>query len=390
MKPRVLMVSSPIHPVPPNRGAAVEWWMWQVCRRLVDLEPHIVSIWAPGYAEHEQVEGVTLHRVRIGRVYRRLFQKLTRLDPWGYAARTAQYIRRIDARCVHVHNDPDLFLRLRARAAGPQREFVLHLHNERSNLEGLETARMIVVSDYLRDWYRARLPKAEIMVLTNGVDMAQFGNVPAPSAPLPNIDAQVRRLVLYAGRISPEKGPLRLVQAMGKVIAVAPDVGLVLAGEFARGDFRSERMLYGEAVKSAFNELPVGHAANLGVLPPERMHEVFAHAALVVMPSQFNEPLGMVALEAMAAGVPVLAAHNGGLREIIDAERTGFFLTDTPSDMAARILDVLDLDDATRTRVVAAARAYVAAHHDWPIVAAALTKIYRRVCPTAVLESPPA
>ena len=41
---KIVMVAAPVHPVPPRKGAAVEWWMYQTCRRLGDIEPHIVSI----------------------------------------------------------------------------------------------------------------------------------------------------------------------------------------------------------------------------------------------------------------------------------------------------------------------------------------------------------
>ena len=57
------------------------------------------------------------------------------------------------------------------------------------------------------------------------------------------------------------------------------------------------------------------------------MHEYYQTADLAVVPSEFEEPFGMVAIEAMAAGAPVLATRKGGLPEIVHEGVTGFRLT---------------------------------------------------------------
>ena len=64
---KIAMVAAPVHAVPPRKGAAVEWWMYQTCRHLGDVEPHIVCIAAEGYADEEQRDGIAFHRIRIGR-----------------------------------------------------------------------------------------------------------------------------------------------------------------------------------------------------------------------------------------------------------------------------------------------------------------------------------
>ncbi|MBI5329656.1 MAG: glycosyltransferase [Betaproteobacteria bacterium] len=383
MKRTVVMVAAPIHPIPPRLGAAVEWWMWQVSRRFTRHHAHIVCTWAPGYAREEALEGVRFHRLHLSHLYKRLFQKLTRLDPWGYAARAAARIEAVDADLVHVHNDPELFRRLRAASRNPARRYLLHLHNERDNLQGLEQADLIAVSEYLAGWYRERLPAARIRVVTNGVDLEQFSHAPlrheARLRLLPGLAASQRRVVLFAGRVSPEKGALPLVRALARVMAARDDVAFVLAGEFSQGGAQNRRVRYGEEVRAALAALPAGRALCLGSVSPDRIHEVYACADLVVMPSEFNEPLGMVALEAMAAGAPLLAARRGGLREIVQENRTGFFIPEGGDDaLASRILSLLD-PCPEREAVVAAARAYVAERHGWQTVAVQLEQLYADV-----------
>ena len=82
--------------------------MYQVCRRLAGFEPHIVCIAADDYPDEEQRDGIFFHRIRMGRLYKRLFQKITRIDPWSYAGRAAALIDRIKPDIVHVHNAPRL------------------------------------------------------------------------------------------------------------------------------------------------------------------------------------------------------------------------------------------------------------------------------------------
>ena len=112
-RPRIAMINAPIHPIPPMKGAAVEWWMYQVSRRLQTMEPHLLCLAAPGQALEEVSDGIHFHRARIGRAYRRLFQKITRLDPWSYAHRMARRIDRLQPAILHVHNAPALMPRLR-------------------------------------------------------------------------------------------------------------------------------------------------------------------------------------------------------------------------------------------------------------------------------------
>ena len=170
---KIVMVAAAVHPVPPRKGAAVEWWMYQVCRRLAGFEPHIVSIAAEGYADEERRDGIAFHRIRTGRLYRRVFQKILGVDPYSYARRVARRLDVIRPDIVHVHNAPALFAELARRYRGPAR-WILHMHNEMP-LERLPPgAVLFTVSRYLKEWYGVRLPGADIRIITNGVDTEVF------------------------------------------------------------------------------------------------------------------------------------------------------------------------------------------------------------------------
>jgi UDP-glucose:(glucosyl)LPS alpha-1,2-glucosyltransferase len=129
------------------------------------------------------------------------------------------------------------------------------------------------------------------------------------------------------------------------------------------------------------------HALVLGSVTPERMHEIYAQADLVIVPSQFEEPFGMVALEALAAGRPVLAFRRGGLPEFIADGQNGFLMkgTDDPARLAERI-DALLGDPASLARVAAAARESVAEKYDWSVVARAVEAAYADVLASRTAE----
>lgn len=376
---KIAMVAAPVHPVPPRKGAAVEWWMYQSCRRLAGVEPHIVCIAAEGYPETETRDGIAFHRIHIGRLYRRLFQKILGIDPYSYARRVARRLDATGTDVVHVHNAPALFAQLATLYRKPAR-FILHMHNEMPVEHLPPGAVLFTVSRYLKEWYAARLPGADIRVVTNGVDADIFR--PLPPGEIAGLRARLklptdRKTILYAGRISPEKGPLDLVRAFGELRKIRHDALLVLVGEVRTGADR--RGNYGRQLLAACEALG-GDCYHAGTVDPTRMHEYYQVADLAVVPSEFEEPFGMVAIEAMSAGAPVLATRKGGLPEIVRDGVTGFLL-DNAKDAAsfARRLDEL-LNDPARLDVVRkAARDYVVQYHDWRVVAAQLEAAYREL-----------
>lgn len=373
------MVAAPVHPVPPRKGAAVEWWMYQTCRQLRDVEPHIVSIAAADYPDEERRDGTVFHRVRIGRLYRRLFQKILGLDPCSYARRVARRLEIIRPDIVHVHNAPALFAELVRYYRAPTR-FILHMHNEMAVVELPSGTVLFTVSRYLKDWYTARVPSTDIRIITNGVDTDTFR--PLSPTEVAGLRTRLklpvsRKIILYAGRISPEKGPLDLVHAFSELRKIRGDVLLVLVGEIRTGADR--RGDYGRQLLAASEALGAD-CYHAGTVDPTHMHEYYQAADLAVVPSAFEEPFGMVAIEAMAAGAPVLVTRKGGLPEIVQDGVTGFMLADAKNPIAfAQRLDEL-LNDTVRLATVRKnARDYVVQHHDWHVVSAQLEATYREL-----------
>jgi glycosyltransferase involved in cell wall biosynthesis len=180
----------------------------------------------------------------------------------------------------------------------------------------LRRARLVICASTELAGAARDLGAREVRVIPSGVDVPE--TVGEPDDP-PH--------VLYAGRLSPEKGVLELVEA-------ARGLPLVVAGD---GPLR-------ERVPGA-----------LGFVPHDRLLGLYERAAVVACPS-YREGFGVVCAEAMAHGRPVVASAVGGLRNLVVDGETGLLVR--PGDVAAlrAALERLLADDELRSRMGAAAR----------------------------------
>jgi glycosyltransferase involved in cell wall biosynthesis len=153
-------------------------------------------------------------------------------------------------------------------------------------------------------------------------------------------------VVAFAGRITPEKGLDVAIRALARLRATHP-VELRIAGPVEHGDHWARcRRLAGEAM-AANPHLDVRY---LGHLPYPAVDALFAAADVVLVPSQWPEPFGAVALEAMSAGAAVVASRVGGLGTCITDDDTGTLVPpgDTTAWVAAIDRLLADPDAAAR------------------------------------------
>jgi phosphatidylinositol alpha-mannosyltransferase len=139
--------------------------------------------------------------------------------------------------------------------------------------------------------------------------------------------------VLFVGRLEPRKGALLLVEAFGTVLRHEPRARLVICGD---GEQRA-------AAGALVAKLDIAHAVTFtGALPDPARLALYARADLFCAPSPFGESYGLVLAEAMAAGLPVVAAANAGYRTVLTG--TGAAGLVEPGDvakLAERLIHVL-------------------------------------------------
>jgi glycosyltransferase involved in cell wall biosynthesis len=203
-----------------------------------------------------------------------------------------------------------------------------------------------------------------------GISRAQLASAPDQLGPIPAIpnplDVSVWPLqerkgnyLLWIGRMTPEKGPQRAIAA-----ARAAGVPLVLAGVIQPG----QQAFFDREIAPALDGERVRF---VGEVSGATKRSLFAHARALLMPIRWEEPFGMVMVEALACGTPVIAFAEGAARELVVDGRTGFLVADERAMAAA--VDRLDEIDAR------ACRAWVIANCDVDTVAAAYERMYRAV-----------
>lgn len=170
--------------------------------------------------------------------------------------------------------------------------------------------RVIAVSGALKGeiQWMYNLPDHKVQVVYNGVDARRFNGWLDPGT----IKARyaigcMDQTVLFVGRLSVQKGPDLLIEAMPHLLRHHPRAKFIIAGE---GHMRGE-------LERRAHELGVNHAIRwLGRLGPAEHSELLRACDVVCVPSR-NEPFGIVVLEGWAAGKPVVASEVGGPGEII-------------------------------------------------------------------------
>ena len=203
---------------------------------------------------------------------------------------------------------------------------LFHMHNdvdedgkspELCRVVGSTAKGIFTVSDYLKKRICEVSPNNRTTVLYNCVDSRLF----APSAQMrENVRASIgfsqkEMVFFYSGRLHETKGVKELVSAFCGLCERYDNVRLLVAG----GSWDEKIQQNDYAMEIAELSRRVGDKIRFtGFVSPDRMPEFYAAADVMVIPSRWEEPLGVVALEGMAMGLPVIATKSGGLVECLD------------------------------------------------------------------------
>jgi D-inositol-3-phosphate glycosyltransferase len=211
---------------------------------------------------------------------------------------------------------------------------------------------------------------ARIAVIPCGVDTNLFlpGDQAAARAAL-GLDDQPQ--LLYVGRLAPIKGLETLLDAMARLRAAGTRVHLSIVG----GDADEPLNGHEGELRARLARLDLGSAVTfVGAQPQERLRAWYVAADTTVLPSHY-ESFGMVAMEAMACGIPVVASRVGGLQTTVRDGVTGLLVPDHDPAALASALDGLLGDPDLRFRLGREGVQW-AARHRWPCIAEAVCREY--------------
>jgi glycogen synthase len=192
---------------------------------------------------------------------------------------------------------------------------------------------------FISDWTRIRAEQGSHLrmkiasVVYNGIDTRDFPITPRD-------DREWRWRLLYAGRIEERKGVHIAVDALARLPA---ETTLIIDG---RGD-----PSYRERLEAIARGIGVQHQIQFQDTPRSKLRHQYADADAVVFPVVWDEPFGLVPVEAMACGTPVLATSTGGSREFLVEDANCIKVDPSDADSLARGIIRLSEDQALRNRL---------------------------------------
>jgi len=235
-----------------------------------------------------------------------------------------------------------------------------------------ESWRVICCSGFMAEEVKRvhATPAGKLRVIPNGIEAARLRISPREKENLAEFRgrwaAPEEKIVLFVGRMVREKGAHILIEAMPRVLSAWSKAKFVIVGGGWTGHLASRAAALGVRNRML---LP-------GFVSEEDLRRLYGVADAAVFPSLY-EPFGIVALEAMAAGVPVVTSDIGGFREVVRPGETGIHTwANNPDSLAWGILEVLRNPEEAALRARRAMKE-VKARFAWDKVADQALAVYR-------------
>ena len=353
----------------------------------VGHEVHVVTPEMPGSPLEDNDQGVFIHRVRIESPTPSFHSWVLMMNHY-LAKRVGRLINEIgNFDIVHVHDWLVLPSGSETKAFGNS-TMVSTLHSlEYKRSGGVNTPESKMV-DSLEWWITFEsaliivcsmsmkndtitgfgVPEDKIWIIPIGVDAEKFRKChPDRESVRAKYGAyHGEKLILFVGRLTQQKGCEYLIQAIPQ-ISKQFNTKLVVVGD---GSYREEL----ESIAKASD----GHKIRFtGFLPDNDLTELFLCADVLVIPSIY-EPFGVVALEAMAAGLPIVASNVDGLGEIVVHERNGILVYPKDTSSIAWGISRIFSDSTNTQRLIENANNDIRTRFSWDAVAGLTLDLYRK------------
>jgi D-inositol-3-phosphate glycosyltransferase len=218
----------------------------------------------------------------------------------------------------------------------------------------------------------------KIRVIPCGVDLNLFRPI-SPSKARKSLGLSKRKFVLFVGRIDAIKGIDLLIRAIHCLVEKSclgkHDVGLIIVGGDKDADPRIETLEMQRLRRMVARRGLEEKVAFWGAQRQDLLPLFYSAAEAIILPSRY-ESFGMVALEAMGCGMPVIASRVGGLQFTVEDGRTGFLFPEGDwRELAERIREVILLPNLKKKLGQAALRR--AGKFSWPKIAREILSVYR-------------
>jgi glycosyltransferase involved in cell wall biosynthesis len=216
--------------------------------------------------------------------------------------------------------------------------------------------RFICVSRFMTEKMQSLRPAhaKKFIHINNFIDLSQY-----------EFTLEKHDYYLYFGRISREKGIFTMLETFRSF----PEIRLIIVGEGAILD----------AARTFVKEHEIRNVEFLGYISGKPLIEIISKAKFVIVPSEWYETFGLVAIESMAAGTPVIASSIGAIPEIIESGKTGFlFESRNPVSMSEAIKRSQCISENEYKSMAFAARQCVENNYDTEKYYASLMNVYQQ------------
>jgi spore coat protein SA len=375
---KILMICTEKLPVPPVLGGAIQTY---IAGSLPYLSKHheitVLGISDASLPDKETQNGI--HYVRIpGKVFE------------IYREGVVKFVKKHQFDLIHVFNRPRLVMPIRNVA--PLSKITLSMHNDMFGSEKIDsdeannvikTVSMIVtISNYVGNVIRSLYPEAasKIRTIYSGVDTDRF--LPGSYSKMQKIRYEIRKkhrlenktVLLFAGRLSENKGVDRLVRALPQLSKKFKNLALVIVG--SKWFSQNEMTSYIAYVKALAEKQQVPVVAT-GFVHPDEIQNWFAAADLFVCTSIWQEPLARVHYEAMAAGLPIVTTARGGNPEVIIPGENGLIVEnpEDPNGFVDNITEILS-DRSLMKKMGKKGRELAVSNFEWNRVANDILEVW--------------
>jgi len=392
---RVALVSSGLIPLPPVKGGAVEEYVYQLTRHLRRLNVDAIAIdarWGGNSVEIEDVNGAEVVRIPVKPPIIGFKKNIVQELLFGKAV--VKYIKNQDFDIVHANTAWTGFI-LALHRSNKMGRFVYTCHNPfwpEDRVHWGEKIVRIIEGNTMRSsdaiialnktMYRAIVDKAgvennKVVIIPNGVDTDFFKPGLKGDEVLEKYGLEELKYVLFVGRVSPEKGVHILLKAFKHVIGQASrNIKLVVMGPLSSSFTSSDVSLYAKTLMNYAERVLPGKVVFTGPVDRGVLRILYSNAYCLVL-SSLVEAFGMVIIEAMASGVPVIGSTAGGIPDIVvDGVNGLLFRRGDWRDLAGKLSMLLN-DENLRDRLAVNARRFAEERYSWRSVALKLRDCYR-------------
>ncbi len=227
-------------------------------------------------------------------------------------------------------------------------------------------ARIVPNSNWTKEWMRRVFGdefSKKTRVIPGGIDFSLFPEKMDTSDIDKKYDLKGKKLVLFSGKLTKYKGVKYLIQAARKIDAL---VGIVGDGP--------ER----ENLERLVKDLKLSNVKFFGHISDSSLIKLYYRADVCVVPSVWDEPLGLVVLEAMATKTPVVVTRKGGIPLAVKEGVNGFFVRPRNAREIAEKVNKLLSDDLLRAKMGERARQTIKERFTWEKIAHKFERMYQQ------------